>query len=51
MNKKKKAAIMGVLYYLRKTRKVEYKKKNHWGKLGRKIIMRNRQYVQARTLR
>jgi len=48
--KKLKAAIMGVLYYLQEQEEEQKKVKDtsQWVLSGRKIIMRNREYVQRR---
>ena len=52
-DKKLKAAIMGVLYYLQEQDAEEdkSKQKNQWVLSGRKIIMRNREYVQRKGIR
>lgn len=51
-SKKLKAAIMGVLYFLQEQEKENNNKKtNHWVRLGRELIMRNRYLVQRRTIK
>lgn len=50
-DKKLKAAIMGVLYYLREEEKNESSDKNHWVRSGRKMIMDNQMMVQGRGIR
>ena len=48
-NKKLKAAISGVLHFLKQEEEQKKKKKiNQWVLSGRKIIMRNRELVQRR---
>lgn len=50
-NKKLKAAIMGVLYYLQQQEdEHNSKSENQWALSGRKVIMRNREMVQRRGL-
>ena len=49
--KKLKAAIMGVLYYLQQQEEENNSKLGkHWSRSGRKIIMQNRMMVQRRGL-
>jgi len=51
-SKKLKAAIMGVLYFLQERGKNNNNRKtNHWVRLGRELIMRNRYLVQRRTIK
>ena len=51
-NKKLKAAIMGVLYYLQQQEEENNSKsENQWALSGRKVIMRNREMVQRRGIR
>jgi len=50
-NKKLKAAIMGVLYYLQQLEEEnKSKSENQWVLSGRKVIMRNNEMVQRRGL-
>ncbi|MDA3814622.1 MAG: hypothetical protein PF570_10270 [Candidatus Cloacimonetes bacterium] len=47
--KKLKAAIMGVLYYLQQQEKENNSKsEKQWALSGRKLIMRNREFVQRK---
>ena len=47
-NKKLRAAIMGVVYYLQEEEKERAKKKiNRWSRFGRETIMKNRMQVQS----
>ena len=48
-DKKKKAAIAAVMYYLNE--KKDEKITNKWVQLGRKINMRNRYLVQTKNLK
>jgi len=51
-NKKLKAAIMGVLYYLQQQEEENSSKPdNQWSQSGRRLIMRNREMVQRRVMR
>ncbi|MDP8268036.1 MAG: hypothetical protein P9L97_04845 [Candidatus Tenebribacter davisii] len=49
--KKLKAAIMGVLYYLKQQEEESAKPVNGWARAGREEIMRNSLIVQFRGLR
>jgi hypothetical protein len=51
-NKKLRAAIAGVMQFLRQEEENNNKKKNNrWGMSGRKIIMHNRMLVQRRNFK
>lgn len=50
MDKKLKAAIAGVLEFLKQEEQLKKKKANQWLLSGRKMIMKNREYVQRKGL-
>lgn len=51
MNKKLKAALAGVLQYLKQEEeRYKQKKTNQWVLSGRKIMMKNNEYVQRRGM-
>jgi len=49
--KKIKAAITGVIYYLQELEEKNKKQINYWSKVGREIIMRNNILVQRRSFK
>lgn len=50
-NKKLKAAIAGVLQFIKQEEEQnKMRRQNQWMLSGRKLIMRNREYVQRRGL-
>lgn len=49
--KKLKAAIMGVLYYLQQQKEENSELENNWVQSGREIIMQNRMMVQRRGIK